>query len=265
MKFLKLFNTNIDYKAYRDGDGYILWAMQNVGADKPSDYGLYFQWGDTQGYTKDQVGNGEGQKQFAQNWSDYKWRLSGDSYSNVAFTKYTTQGATLELEDDAAHVHMGGDWHIPTPTQIQELLDNTTTARITSDGISGMTFTSKKYTSKSIFIPTPGYATNSYISYYGNYGYVMSSMLNINNLYPNNVNNVPCLCIYKNTFTSGINIDSVPRSNGFSICTAFFCFIGNCVAFPIKQKALRVDRIAEQDSIYNFQPATCSRPRMKRR
>ena len=24
-----------------------LWATMNVGASKPSDYGLYFQWGDT--------------------------------------------------------------------------------------------------------------------------------------------------------------------------------------------------------------------------
>ena len=33
-----------------------LWATCNVGADKPSDFGLYFQWGDIQGYTADQVG-----------------------------------------------------------------------------------------------------------------------------------------------------------------------------------------------------------------
>ena len=33
----------------------------------------------------------------------------------------------------------------------------------------------------------------------------------------------------------------------------FFHLIGNCVAFPIKQKALRVDRTAaEQDSIFTI-------------
>ena len=47
-----------------------LWAAMNVGASKPSDYGLYFQWGDTSGYTADQVGKG---KQFASDWNDYKW------------------------------------------------------------------------------------------------------------------------------------------------------------------------------------------------
>ena len=81
-----------------------LWATCNVGADKPTDFGLYFQWGDTSGYTADQVGK---DKQF--NWSDYKWNPSGDGKT---FTKYNTTGATLELTDDAAHVHMGGSWHI---------------------------------------------------------------------------------------------------------------------------------------------------------
>ena len=50
-----------------------LWATMNVGASKPSDYGQYFQWGDTQGYTADQIGTSEGKKEFASDWSDYKW------------------------------------------------------------------------------------------------------------------------------------------------------------------------------------------------
>lgn len=30
-----------------------LWTTMSVGTDNPSDYGLYFQWGDKQGYTKE--------------------------------------------------------------------------------------------------------------------------------------------------------------------------------------------------------------------
>ena len=30
-----------------------LWAACNVGASKPSESGLYFAWGETQGYTAD--------------------------------------------------------------------------------------------------------------------------------------------------------------------------------------------------------------------
>ena len=28
----------------------LLWASTNVGAEKPEDFGLYFAWGETQGY-----------------------------------------------------------------------------------------------------------------------------------------------------------------------------------------------------------------------
>ena len=31
--------------------GGLKWATMNIGATQPSDYGLYFAWGDTQGYT----------------------------------------------------------------------------------------------------------------------------------------------------------------------------------------------------------------------
>lgn len=147
-----------------------LWATMNVGASKPSDYGLYFQWGDTSGYTADQVGTGEGKKKFAPDWSDYKW----GTYQN--FTKYTVSGAILELEDDAAHVHMGGDWHMPTPEQIKELIDNTTTAWTTSDVVSGMTFASKNDTSKSIFIPAAGTAWDGLVVAIRSRGCVLSCM-----------------------------------------------------------------------------------------
>lgn len=147
-----------------------LWATMNVGASKPRDAGLYFQWGDTKGYTTDQVGTGSGQKKFAPDWSDYKW----GTYQN--FTKYTVSGAILELEDDAAHVHMGGDWHMPTPEQIKELIDNTTTAWTTSDVVSGMTFASKNDTSKSIFIPAAGTAWDGLVVAIRSRGCVLSCM-----------------------------------------------------------------------------------------
>ena len=148
-----------------------LWATCNVGASKPSDYGLYFQWGDTQGYTEDQIGTGKEQKKFF--WTDYKFNPSGDG---AKFTKYLATNESLFLEDDAAHVNMGGDWHMPTPTQIQELLDSTTSERTTYEGVNGMAFSSKKDSSKSIFIPAAGNAWNGLIDDIGNYGYIWSSM-----------------------------------------------------------------------------------------
>ena len=155
-----------------------LWATMNVGASKPSESGLYFQWGDTNGYTADQVGTGEGQKKFAMDWSDYKWGV----YPN--FMKYTTTGATLDLEDDAAHVNMGGSWHMPTPEQIKELINtaNTKSSWTTQDGVNGRLFTSKKDPSKSIFFPAAGFAWDGSVQYTGDYGYVWSSMLSTVNV-----------------------------------------------------------------------------------
>ena len=150
-----------------------LWSTCNVGANNPSDYGLYFQWGDTQGWTADQVGEGEGQKRFL--YDDYKWAIKG-SFST--FSKYTTIGASLELEDDAAHAHMGGDWHMPSPTQVQELLDNTIRKWTILDRRRGFEFASIKDESKSIFIPEAGYAWNGLVCYAGDTGHIWTSMLN---------------------------------------------------------------------------------------
>ena len=158
-----------------------LWATCNVVAKKPSDAGLYFQWGDTKGYTKDQIGTGDGHKKFAEDWSDYKLRLSGDNNVNVAFTKYTRSDTALNLEDDAAHANMGGSWHMPTPAQIQELINtaNTTNTWTTQDGVNGRLFTSTKDASKSIFIPAAGYAMDGSFYHVGGNGYVWSSRLSM--------------------------------------------------------------------------------------
>ena len=156
-----------------------LWATMNVGASKASDAGLYFQWGDTSGYTEAQIGTGSGQKKFASNWSDYKWYDT----NKKAFTKYTTTGATLDLEDDAAHVNMGGSWHMPTPEQINELLSNTTNTWTAQDGVKGRLFTSKTDSSKSIFFPAAGYALDGSVHDFRRYGYVWSSMLGKDNVY----------------------------------------------------------------------------------
>ena len=239
MKYLKLFDAEKKYLTYRDSKDYIKpnvslcddngkvyynyspfngydyvdldlpsgtkWATCNVGAKKPSDYGLYFQWGDAQGYTADQVGTGEGQKKFT--WADYKWNPSGDGNT---FTKYTTPGATLDLEDDAAHAHMGGSWHIPTPTQFQELLNTAYTKNewTTQDGVNGILFTSKKNPSKSIFIPTAGNAWDGSVQSSGYYGLVWLSMLSAGDASSGQ-------CLYSNSYFS-ILVSNV-RCYGFSV------------------------------------------------
>ena len=103
-----------------------LWADRNIGATNIYDGGKLFQWGDPTPYnipeyTGDTIN--EGQKMFR--WSDYKWNPSGDGYT---FTKYdrTDKKTTLDPEDDAAHVNMGGTWKMPTKEQVIELFKGTT-------------------------------------------------------------------------------------------------------------------------------------------
>ena len=107
------------------------WAKCNIGASTPEEAGLYFQWGDTQGYTAEQVGNGGGQKAFS--WADYKFSIEGSS-SN--FSKYNASDSktVLDPEDDAAHVNMGGNWRMPTFEEYKELCLNTDIYLVPTDG-----------------------------------------------------------------------------------------------------------------------------------
>ena len=180
-----------------------LWATCNVGASKPSESGLYFQWGDTQGYTAAQVGTGSGQKKFASDESDYKYGV----YPN--YSKYTTTGDTLDLEDDAAHINMGGDWHIPTPGQIKELINtaNTTNTWTTQDGVNGRLFTSK-VNGKTIFIPAAGFASYGSLRDEGSEADVWSSMLNM-------VGVDYGQCLYFYSYSIGLNYSY--RDYGFSV------------------------------------------------
>ena len=100
----------------------LLWADRNIGASTPEDAGLYFQWGDTQGYTAEQVGEGEGLKPFG--WGDYKFSIDGSS-SNLSKYNRTDGKTVLDPEDDAAHAIMGGNWRMPTEDDFIELCMNT--------------------------------------------------------------------------------------------------------------------------------------------
>lgn len=88
-----------------------LWAKMNVGAPTEGDYGTYYQWGGTES------------SQGSFTFDDCVWYDSATS----EFTKYCAADGktTLDLEDDPAHLEMGGRWMMPTSTQIVELIQNT--------------------------------------------------------------------------------------------------------------------------------------------
>lgn len=164
----KVNNNNYEYVDLGLPSG-TKWATCNVGASKHSDYGLYFQWGDTVGYSKEQIVK---DKPFSKD--KYKWSIKG---CDKNFIKYTTEVSILDLEDDAAHIHMGGAWHMPTPDQFKEPINGAPSTWTKQNGIDGRLFTSKKDTSKSIFIPVAGMAWDDTVLDRGRYGKVWLSML----------------------------------------------------------------------------------------
>ena len=158
-----------------------LWAKMNVGATSETDPGLYFAWGETEGYTAEQVGV---DKQFT--WADYKFNPSGDGST---FTKYnSTDGKTvLDAEDDAAVVNMGGEWHMPTQDQCEELLNteyvtNEWIENYNGSGMNGCLFTSVS-NGNTLFIPAAGYCGDGGVYDVGEWGIVLSSSLYTGNVF----------------------------------------------------------------------------------
>ena len=175
----KLTTTKTDTPQYVDlglPSG-LKWAKCNVGAEKETDDGYYFQWGEITPYTD-------------YTWADYKY-CNG---SSTTMTKYCTDSLNgtvdnktkLEDEDDVARANMGGDWRMPTSDECEELINNTINEWISDyngTGVSGRKFTSKTDTSKYIFIPAAGGCYQRSVYDVGSYGDVWSSSLNISNPY----------------------------------------------------------------------------------
>ena len=152
----------------------IKWASFNIGASSPEEYGLYYAWGET-----------EPKENYS--WSTYKFRTSGDSYSNVKFSKYNTSSSygpvdnktVLESSDDVASVKLGGKWRMPTDVEWTELRTKCTwtwTKNYNGTGVRGRIVTATN--GNSIFLPAAGSRGGTNLSNAGSVGYYWSSSLN---------------------------------------------------------------------------------------
>lgn len=141
------------------------WATCNVGADSETDYGLYFSWGETKGYS-----GYTDTKYF--NWAGYDLVENWDTPDKYFYLYGSEDGKTvLDLEDDAANVNMGGNWHMPSKEQFNELIANTNSTwenNYNGSGINGSLFISKSDESKKLFIPASGTLDDGYYTYAGN-------------------------------------------------------------------------------------------------
>ena len=139
-------NNKVAYNPYVDpyaGHEYVdfglpsgtKWATMNVGASSETDYGNYYQYG-------------KGAAQYA--------ATSGDS-------NYSGTENPLDFSVDTAVQVWGGQWHTPTRTQFNELINNTDFEWVTINGVKGGKFISKTDSSKYIFLPESGRYENGAI------------------------------------------------------------------------------------------------------
>ena len=145
------------------------WAKCNLGATSEEEYGLYYAWGETVGYTKEQIGV---DKVF--DWANYKWSVEG---SDSNFSKYnSTDGKTvLDLEDDAVYAALGGNWKMPTVDDWRELDEHTTKQWTQVNGVNGYKLTASN--GNYIFLPAAGGGSGSSLPSEGSSGGVWSSSL----------------------------------------------------------------------------------------
>lgn len=193
-----------------------LWATMNVGAQSETDHGLYFAWGETQGYNVELLkGNKEdiyrvtGGKSF--DLAHNKYTIWDSRRQVYTYTKYKGEETILDISDDAAAANMGGDWHMPSIAQITELLNeeyvtHQEVQNYNNSGINGVLFTSTSDTSKKLFIPIFGFCQDIDLINHDSLGCILSNQLE-------DTNNVNTLTMGE----KGINIYYQTRYLGFNV------------------------------------------------
>ena len=154
------------------------WATMNIGAEKESDYGIMFAWGQTDNAVATKFVDSEN---YPYNWANAPFNGGNTSYSADVFNKVkdtVCPNGVLAKKYDAAAQIMGGDWRMPTQDEFQELIDNTTNEWTQVNGVNGYKFTSNKegFQNNSIFIPAAGGCSGGSVNNVGR-GVVWSSSL----------------------------------------------------------------------------------------
>ena len=145
------------------------WAKCNVGAEKETEWGVYFMWGSTTPNTVSEC-----------TWANAPFNGGSSNYNETYFNSVkdtVCPKGILAKEYDAASQIMGGEWRMPTQTEYQELLDYTNHEWTTINGVKGRKFASKTDESKYIFIPAAGCYYSGSIYGGDSFGLVWSSSL----------------------------------------------------------------------------------------
>lgn len=148
-----------------------LWADCNVGANSPEEAGLFFQWGDVEGFSKDSGRYCSGTRNGERDWSGDYARTHGSELGD-------SQNIPTDPYFDAARKYMGSPWRMPTTAEIQELFNSqyTTNAWVTNykgSGMNGRLATSKA-NGNTLFFPAAGFFGAGFFGF-GSYGSYWSS------------------------------------------------------------------------------------------
>lgn len=115
----------------------VKWAAHNLGASKEDEVGAYFAWGEVnpkQSYLSDNY-----------------------QYYNTTYATYTDIGDNISgTQYDAASVHWGEEWRMPTKAEMQEIHEKCTWKWTRVNNRNGVKITGPN--GNSIFLPAGGYA-----------------------------------------------------------------------------------------------------------
>lgn len=146
------------------------WMKYNLGATTESDCGLYFQWGDTVGYTGDDA-------KTHSVWATVPGNGGASTYDSTSLatwdnsnTASSTVGRKLNNSVDAAYVITGGRAKIPTLEQLNELIANTTQEAVTVSGVACLKFVSNSNPSAYIILPVCGFYAEGMLQGFGTSG-----------------------------------------------------------------------------------------------
>ena len=147
------------------------WATMNIGANKFTDYGNYYAWGETN-------------IKSTYNWDNYKYYGGTSDYITYKVTKYCTNSKhgsvdnkkELVYSDDAATKEWGTKWQIPSISQWAELMDNCSWEWVRQDNVFGIMVVSR-INGKKLFLPAAGIYEKSSLKELGSRGVYQSRTL----------------------------------------------------------------------------------------
>lgn len=152
------------------------WAECNVGATNPEECGYYFYWGDTVGYKRKggvwTAGyyysgvtweSSAGEVMISSPFSSSSCPTYGKDSPQLQSEGYIDSTGNLVAAHDAATVHLGAPWRMPTNADFTDLERTCDTVWTKRNGVNGRLVTGRgAYSSRSIFLPASGSGSDGF-------------------------------------------------------------------------------------------------------